>query len=602
MGKIFKKLFRTLSIIQKIFFGIIFWGIVLVVIISLFYKGTPKVREGEVLVAVPTGYVVDEYSQSSYERELADYMGNARQETLLSDLQWVFEEAGKDQRINSILLDLSGFAGGGPAVLEELLQSLKKYKESGKSLYVYAPSLNQSSLLLSTAADEVVIDPMGEVFIKGYGSYRSYMKEGLDKWGITPHVYRAGEDKDYVAPYLSSSMTARERATLRNWLDDLWDSWMSETAYGLDLEPALLKNYINRYGTLLAQNEFSPAELALEAGLVDKLMSYDDFNQLMISRVGLDESGAGFSQSYWTDYMSREYHSHNLVTGQKVALLKLSGEILWGEGDFSRIGSYQVEQILDTILADPDVVAFVLRIDSPGGSAMGAEMIRRKLEKFHDFGIPFYVSMGNTAASGGYWIACEADEIWAENTTITGSIGVFSYFFTAEDFLKEKGGITVDGYGTTAVADLNSMGRDTSEETDKMLQANVDGIYRQFLSLVSHNRGITSSVLETLAGGKVWTGRQALDNGLVDHIGGLVDVLDQAADEAALGADYNVALYDDSEFIQDSPAKSLIPTLHALFSLPPLVQEVVPFINLPQDNPFGDPRGINAWSSYEVIQ
>ncbi|MDC7224705.1 MAG: signal peptide peptidase SppA [Spirochaetales bacterium] len=602
MGRFFKKLFRTFNLIQKIFLGILFWGIVTLVIIGLLYNESPKVRDGEVLLVAPTGMIVDEYTQSPYQRELDVYRGDPPRESLLSDLQWVLDSAAYDGRILSVVLDLSSFSGSGPALLEELRRSLARYKESGKPLYVYAPSLTQGALYLAAGADEIVMDPMGSVFIKGYGSYRSYMKDGLDDWGITAHVYRAGENKDFVAPFLSNSMTAGERGALQTWMDDLWETWISETAHSLSLEGDVLRNYSNRYGTLLKQSGLSPAKLAVQTGLVDRMMTYDEFNQLMISRVGLDESGYGYSQSYWTDYIAREGGRTDFLPGPKVALLTLSGEILWGEGDYARMGSYQVEQTLDLILSDPDVAALVLRVDSPGGSAMGAEIIRRKLEKFHNYGIPLFVSIGNMAASGGYWIACEADEIWADSTSLTGSIGVFSYFFTAEDFLKEKAGVNVDGYGTTSLSDIYSLGRDTSSETDKMLQAGVDQIYRQFTSLVSQRRQIPLSELEKLAGGRVWTGRQAQESGLVDHLGGLQDVLDRAADEAALGADYSVVVYDDTGLSPYRAGMDLLPSLQSFLSLPPLVKDSLPLIDLPEDNPFGDPRRVNAWSSYEVIQ
>ena len=602
MGKFFRKLFRTFSLIQKVFFSLIFWIIVILVLVGIFYDGTPKVREGEVLVVAPSGYIVEEYSSSPYQRQVDNYRGDPPGETLLSDLSWVLEKSASDKRIVSVLLDLSGFAGAGPAVLESFRNSLDKFKESGKPLYAYAPFLEQSGLYLASTADETVLDPMGEVFIRGYGSYRSYMKEGLDKWGITPHIYRAGENKDYVTPYLYSEMPDREKSALRTYLDDLWQSWLESTARSLGKNPGDLQYYSDNYGSLLISSGLSSAKLAVQRGLAQKIMNYDDFNQLMISRVGLDESGYGFSQSYWTDYLAREKGRDSLLPGNKIGLLVLSGEILWGEGDWSRMGSYQVNLVLDQILEDSDISALVIRVDSPGGSAMGAEEIRRKLEKFHDYGIPLFVSMGNYAASGGYWISSEADEIWAENTTLTGSIGVFSYFFTAENFLKENLGVTVDGYGTSALADTYSLGRDTSSETDKMLQAGVNQVYSQFLNLVSLKRGIPLARLEEIAGGRVWTGRQAKERGLVDGIGNLADVLDRAAETAQLGSDYQVKVFDDNRLTRYGSGLSLLPSISSFFNWPPLIRQAVELPALPEDNPFGDPRRINAWSSYETLQ
>ena len=547
MGKFIKGLFRFFSLIRKFITGLLFWGIAALIVFSIFYKGTPKVREGEVLVLAPTGYIVEEFSRPSFERELDAYLGRPPGETRLSDLQLALGLASRDGRILSAFLDLSGFVSAGPEVLEELARSLSLFRQSGKPLYAYAPFLEQGGLYLASVADEIVLDPMGEVFLRGYGTYRSYMKEGLDKWGINPHIYRAGEHKDYVAPYLADSMNRTERESSALYLDDLWDSWKGTVTENLGLERGVLQKYSDTYGTILAGNGLTAAETAVHYGLADSLMTWDDFNQVMISRVGLDESGSGFSQTYWTDYLDRTTPSDvSVIPGRKVALLVLSGEIIWGEGSYDQIGSYQVEQTLDMILSDPSNAALVIRLDSPGGSAMGAEAIRRKLEKFHNYGIPLYVSMGNTGASGGYWIASEADEIWAGESTLTGSIGVFSYFFTMEDFLKEKAGVNVDGYGTTALSDVYRLDRNTSKEADMMMQAGVDQTYRQFLDIVSRRRGIPVERLKTLAEGQVWTGRQALERGLVDNIGGLDELLAYAAGQSGLDGDFRVTDYDDN--------------------------------------------------------
>ncbi|MDC7221388.1 MAG: signal peptide peptidase SppA [Spirochaetales bacterium] len=603
MFKFFRKVFSLFGLIKKIITGLIFWVILVIFIVAMFYNPSPKVREGEVLVLAPQGRVVDEYSKAPFEREMDAYLGEPPEESLLSDLKWCLAQAAYDERISAVLLDLSGFWGGGTANISELSQSMEEYKLSGKPLYCFAPYLSQSALSLASLANEVVLDPMGEVFLQGYGSYRAYMKEGLDDWGITAHIYRAGENKDFVAPYLHDSMTTSERNAMSFWMDDLWGGWLSLTAHNCGIPRETLEHYSNNYGSLLQSTKLSPAQLAMDKGLIDSIMTYDDYNREMISRFGLDDSGVGFSQTYWLDYMAREAGSLPALSGEpKIALLTLSGEILYGEGDWSRIGSFQAELILDEILNDPDVVALVLRINSPGGSAAGAEMIRRKLERFQDYGIPVYASIGNMAASGGYWIACEADEIWASETSLTGSIGVFSFFFTMEDLLKDKLGVTVDGYGTTAVAGSYNMGRDVSSETNKMLQSGVDQIYRQFLNLVATNRNIPLADVRKVAEGRVWTGRQALDNGLVDTIGTLEELIQYAAEESDLGGSYQLVQYDDNQLSSYGASFNLIPRISSLLSLPPLVQNEIAPLLFPEENPFGDPRQINAWSGYEVIQ
>jgi protease IV len=598
MGKFIKGLFRIFSLIRRSITGLLFWGIAALIIYSIFYNDTPKVREGEVLVLAPSGNIVEEYSRPEFERELDAYLGRPPVETRLSDLQLALSMASRDGRILSAYLDLSGFASAGPEVLEELAGSLASFRRTGKPLYAYAPFLAQGGLYLASEADEIVLDPMGEVFLRGYGTYRSYMKEGLGKWGINPHIYRAGEHKDYVAPYLADSMDRRERESSALYLDDLWDSWKGAVTDNLGLDAGVLQTYSDNYGTILTGSGLTAAETAVHYGLADSLMTWDDYNQVMISRVGLDESGSGFSQTYWTDYLDRTEPSDlPVIPGKRIALLLLSGEIIWGEGSYDQIGSYQVEQTLDMIINDPSNAALVIRLDSPGGSAMGAEAIRRKLEKFHDYGIPLYVSMGNTGASGGYWIASEADEIWAGESTLTGSIGVFSYFFTVEDFLKEKAGVNVDGYGTTALSDVYRLDRNTSREADRMMQAGVDQTYRQFLKIVSRSRGIPLNELKPLAEGQVWTGRQALEKGLVDRVGGLEEMLSYAAEQAGMDGDFRVSDYDDNSLTGYRGMGGLIPLLGSslISRFLPDTAKVVPV--LPEDNPFGDPRRINAWSN-----
>jgi protease-4 len=610
MKKFFRFFLKTFSIIPRIVLGILFWALFILFIVGLFYNPTPKPKDGELLYLSPYGLVVDEYSTSDMQREWSRYMGIEPIETLLPDIRESLERAALDIRIPGVVLDLRNMSGAGTAVLEEFRRDLINFKKSGKPLFVYGRFINQSDLFLSSIADETFMDPMGDVFIRGYGIYRSYFKKGLDKWGINAHVYRAGENKSYVETMLNSSMSRKEKNAASSYIDDLWQNWLSEVSLALDRETGEIQSYSDNYGTLLSRSRLSASELALEKGLVSKLLTYDQFVQEMITRFGLDESGRSFKQINWYDYLSHtDKLKINSLEGPQVALLNLSGSIYWGDGDWGSIGSSSVGEILEMIYSNHRIAALVVRIDSPGGSAMGAEDIRRKLEKFHNYGIPLIISMGNTAASGGYWIACEGDEIFAENTTLTGSIGVFSYFFTYEEALKEHLGIEVDGFGTSALSDSYRMDREPGKETELMIQAGVDQTYNQFLSLVSEKRQISQKELSSLSGGLVWTGRQAKENGLVDSIGGLEAALDRAAQIAMLGEDYSVIQFDDNLY-----SSHLFPGglgkifLRGISSLNiSITERIFTKLNFPDnklisEEIFGDPRSLNAWSPYEIIQ
>lgn len=603
MRKLLKLITNLFLGIPRFVFALMFWIAILFLLSGLLFRFRMRetIEEGDVLYLMPSGYILDEYSTPPLQRQIEYALSYGNGETRLSDLKEAVERAALDPRISAIFLDLRMFAGAGTAVMEDFQRSLIRFKRSDKPIHVYTSFIGQRELTLSLLADETVIDPMGEVVIKGYGLFRAYYKKGLDKWGIKVHVFKAGKNKTFVEAMESSGMSRDEKKSVHVYLDDLWESWLTQASLVSGLNKDHFTSYADRYGTRLLESHLTSAEFASEYGFVDRIMTYDFFEQEMITRYGIDEKG-GFNQIFWTDYLDKTNKWRNpVLTGNNsIALLYLTGPILWGRGDWDDISSTAVQDVMDQIYSNPNVSAIVIRLDTPGGSALGAEEIRRELEKAHNYGIPLIVSMGNTTASGGYWIASEADEIWTEETTLTGSIGVFSYYFTAREGLDENLGITVDGVGTTDLAGGYHWGLDPSKEIKNKLQAEVEQTYRIFLQLVGRRRNLKENDVERLADGQVWTGRQAVENGLADHVGGVQEAIERAAELSGLKKGYHVIEFRDEDYLYASSMTALPGMLSRIFSgnresfLGDLGTDKSMILNKEQDHLF-------LWSPYEII-
>jgi protease-4 len=399
------------------------------------------------------------------------------------------------------------------------------------------------------------------IFLDGYGRYRTYYRDAIDKLKIDWHVFRVGEYKSFVEPYLRDDMSAEDKSSSRVWLGKLWAHYLQDVARVRGMEPGEISGYADGFLQLLKERDGDLARVALDAGLVDELRTRDQVVQRLVELVGEDKESHSFRQVGFRDFAesSRELKP----SGNTVAVVVAAGEILDGEQPPGQIGGDTLARLLRNTRHDDSVKAVVLRIDSPGGSKFASEIIQREVQLLREAGKPIIASMGGVAASGGYFIAMDADEIWASPTTITGSIGIGAYLPTFSRSLHALG-VHVDGVGTTPFSGQFRPDRELSDEASQVLQLAIEDGYRDFIGGVAAGRNMAIDQVDSIARGRVWTGETAKELGLIDYLGGLDAAIEAAASHAALGDDYKVRYVEKKLSFRESLALNLATQAKAL--------------------------------------
>jgi len=398
---------------------------------------------------------------------------------------------------------------------------------------------SQSQYLLASYADKIYLNPQGLVLLQGFSVYRLYFKEVLDNLLITPHIFKVGTYKSYVEPYTQSHMSDASKLANTHWLNQLWDNYI-ETVVAQRKNKGVTKQSVSpslkQLKTALIKADGDSALYAKQAGLVDFLSNrYQIINKL---KKAARSAGTTLNLINYRDYQStlpNKYRLNN--SSNQIALIHGSGEILAGDHDVSAIGGESFSYLLNQALINKNIKAVVLRIDSPGGSAFASEKIRQQVLALKQANKIVVVSMGSVAASGGYWIASAADYIIASPTTLTGSIGIFGMFASVDKALN-KLGIYNDGVSTNALSSISPT-RPLDPESAEIMQIGIEHGYKQFLRVVASGRNMTTNEVDKIAQGRVWTGVDALNNGLVDQLGTLQDAISKAASLANL-TDYSV--------------------------------------------------------------
>lgn len=511
--------------------NLLFLVIVGLILTSIFSNERVPFPESTTLTLVPSGYLVDQYSYVDPVTQLMTQDSPADAETLVHDLVDAIYFAAADERINALVLDLNYLLGGGISKLDEIGAALQQFKAQNKPVIAFSSHYSQTQYYLASYADEVYMHSMGGVLLTGFGSYRNYMKSALDKLQIDMHVFRTGDYKDAVEPYIQNEMSPASKEHTMRWLTDLWSHYTQQVELARELEPGSIDHYINNMGERLEQAQGDTALLAYNAGLVDKLMSHIELGQMLQQRFGSHEK-----HDYNTVSMPvllAEHQQPNPFSYNNVAVLVASGVIMDGEQPEGTVGSSTFTELARKAREDDTVKAVVVRVDSPGGSAFASEIIRQELQSIRQAGKPVVISMGSVAASGGYWISTSSDKVFATPTTITGSIGVFTAFPTLENSLQELG-IYTDGVGTTRLAGAARLDRDLSPQVQSIVQQGVEGTYQRFLTLVAEARDLPVEEVNQIAQGRVWSGESAMGLQLVDAIGDLNAAIDAAAELASL--------------------------------------------------------------------
>lgn len=510
----------------------------LVIIGSLFTSNIKPLPAKAFLQVAPSGLLVEQLSYSDPLSQLLEQSAPHPAETLLPDLVEAIDKAAKDPRITGLSLELNFLAGGGLTKLNILGQALSRFKESGKPVIATASNYSQEQYYLASFADEIHLNPMGMVLLTGYGAYRSYFKDGADKLGINFHVFKVGEYKDAVEPFIRNDMSESSKRHTRAWLEELWRSFAARVESNRQLPTGAIDRYINNMDKQLALAGGDLSKLALDAQLVDHISTRPAMLKRLQSLAGVDPD----DKHAYVAINTGEYLFHGQLkpdteeTPQaQIGIIVAKGTIYDGEQLEGNIGSATLSKLLQRSRDDEDIEALVIRVDSPGGSAFGSDIIRQEIELTRAAGIPVVISMGSMAASGGYWIAANADQVWAAPTTLTGSIGVFGLIPTFENTFN-KLGVHSDGVGTSALAGIHRLDRPMSPQASRIVQLNVENIYQRFLNLVAKGRELSREQVADLAEGRVWTGAQAHRLGLVDELGDLKDAVAAAAAVANLDA------------------------------------------------------------------
>ncbi|HEX5353008.1 MAG TPA: signal peptide peptidase SppA [Rhodanobacteraceae bacterium] len=527
---------RGINITRLVIINVVFFGVLLLVL-GLMFRGAPDVGPDTVLLLKPEGQLVEQFSIDPLARAAARASGQPVGQVRVRDLVAAIDHAAHDSRITRIVLDPSDMQFGGMGALEEVGAALDRFRAAGKPVIAWGTQLNQMQYLLAAHANEVLLDPAGSISITGLSDYRSYYKGLLDKLGITAHLFRVGEFKSAAEPFILDQPSPASLEADKYWMGGLWNTWLDEVGKLRHIDPASLGQQIDNLPAEIPAANGDVAQLALKLHWVDGLATREDVVRMMQKHGVATASGTGFRAVDLDHYLPQTV---GLGIGKpQVAVIVAEGDIAAGKQPSGTIGGESTAALIRAARADRNVHAIVLRVDSPGGEAFAAEQIRREVVLAEKAGKPVIVSMGDLAASGGYWISMNANRIFAEPDTITGSIGIFGLYFTASDGLA-KLGINTAGQGTTPLAGAMDPRRPLDPALGAMIQSTIDRGYRQFVGNVADARGKSYNDIDAIAQGRVWTGEQALQRGLVDQLGGLSDAIAYAARDAKLGSDYAV--------------------------------------------------------------
>jgi protease-4 len=537
-------LWAVIDFARRLVVNLIFLAIVVAVVVLWLAETKPKVADDTALVLSISGRIVEQYTGGASEVALSEALGERRRETQLRDLLDAIDAAANDSKITSVLLLLDDMDGAGLATLHEVAAALGRLREAGKPVIAWGSSFDQRQYFLAAHADEVYLHPFGSVLLRGLGGYRNYYREALDRLGITVNVFRVGQFKSFAEPFTSNAPSKEALEDEARWMNDAWALYTDEVEQARHMDAGSIQQLIDTLTTRLKAAEGDAAKLALDAKLVDGLKTPEEMRELMRGRAAAAAPDqGGFRQISLANYL--QSLSPETGHGNAVGVVVAEGDIVDGDAPQGVVGGRTVSELIRRAREDERIKALVMRVDSPGGMTFASEMIRHELEVTRAAGKPVVVSMGDAAASGGYWVATAADEIVADPGTITGSIGVFALLPNA-DKAWEKLGIHTGGVTTTWLAGAGDPRRPLDKRVGELLQTSIDNNYRRFVSLVAQSRKLTAEQVENIAQGRVWTGRQARERGLVDTLGGLEDAITRAADRAKLGEEYEV-LYLERE-------------------------------------------------------
>ena len=516
--------------------------LLLLFIFVLFFDATSEppqlIPRHAALVIQPVGFLVEQYDGRPFDRAVAEMLGDGIPQTLVQDIVDTLEFAKNDDRIDVVYLELSRLFGAGLSKLQRVGAAIEDFRSSGKTVLANADFMSQQGYYLAAFADEAYLHPDGLLFLRGYGRFQRYYKDAIDLLRIDWNIFRVGTHKSFVEPYTRMGMSDEDRETNLRLIDQLWSQYQLDVVAARGLEDGAIDTFASDYLEIVKAAGGDAAVAARDYGLIDQLLARNEVRDILIDYVGEDpDEPDTFNATGMYEYLAQmRMLAGSAAKDENVAVIVAAGEILFGSQPPGTIGGDSTAALLRRARNDDSVKAVVLRIDSPGGSAFAAELIRDEVVALREVGKPVVASMSSVAASGGYSIAMDADHVVASPSTITGSIGVFGMFPTYQRTL-EIVGISTDGVGSTPYSGELRPDREMSEHTKELFQLLIEDTYDDFITGVAESREMGKEEVDEVAQGKVWTGVDALGHGLIDQLGGFEDAVLVAADLAELEDD-----------------------------------------------------------------
>ncbi|CAM4190937.1 signal peptide peptidase SppA [Vibrio agarivorans] len=600
IGMIFKGFWKAITFIRMALANLLF--LVFIAVLFFTFKqaeqvtALPEVKKESALIVNISGPIVEERSYlNPMDSITGSLLGSEMpRENVLFDIVDTIRHAQDDPQITGIVLALNEMPETNLTKLRYIAKALTEFRTSGKPVYAAGGMYNQSQYSLASYADKIFLSPDGGVMLKGYSAYNLYYKALLEKLDVNTHVFRVGTYKSAIEPFTRDDMSPEAKEAASRWLSQMWGAYVDDVASNRDIKPEALNPSMEEFLALMKEVNGDVAALALKIGLVDELATRQEIRAQMA-----DVFGAKGKDSYnaigFYEYQNTFFNDYSSASDD-IAVVVVSGAIMDGRQQRNTVGGDTTAALLRQARNDDDVKAVVLRVDSPGGSAFASEVIRHEVVALRQAGKPVVVSMSSLAASGGYWVSMSADKIIAQPTTLTGSIGVFSVITTFEKGLDNIG-VNTDGIGTSPFSGVG-VTTGLSDGASQAIQLGVEHAYSRFTGLVAEGRNIDINEMQKIAEGRVWTGQDAMNLGLVDEMGDFDDALAAAAELAELD-DYNVHWVQEplspvQQFLNEMFNQVSIAAFeHFNVSLPsaitPITEQMTQDANLL--NSFNDPKG-----------
>ena len=526
--------------------------------------------ENKILYLEPSGVIVDKAITRDDPFEELEIFASSTNQIELEDLLKIINNAGKDDNLKAIYLDVDGLRAYYTSALK-IADALSEARENGKEIVAFTSGLGTTGYLLASQANEIILerDSYGSVRPFGFSRVRQYQKDFFENIKVNMNVYAAGDFKSGPEGYTRNDMSETDKLAWLEFITPVWEKYKTKMEAGRGFESGKIQYIGDNYHLLVSENGGNDNETALAIGLVDKLMSKQEMRNYMIEKYGneeeeeeKDEEEGGEHEEekekgyeYPDGISGREYLStlNDKDTGanekNKIAIIHVEGAIVTGNIGFNTAGSSGIVKNINKARDDKNVKGIVLRVNSPGGDVYASSMITNALEEFQSTGRPVIASMGDIAASGGVWVTTTSEEIWAEETTLTGSIGVYSI---VPDFspLEKWAGMNYDGVSMTKAGSVYDLSRGMNEDLNKQFRENTDNMYKNFVTKVANNRDMEFADVLKFAGGRIWRGDTALELGLVDKLGSLDDAIDSMASKLEL-QDYKVFSYNNEVEFED---------------------------------------------------